>query len=91
MADNTRSQDYRRLEDFVKESLKELTAKLQVQDDNISALNLQNGQIMAQFRGDQGGGHYGGGAPGRGQYFATRQSKVDFPRFNGEDLNGWLY
>ena len=96
MADNTRSQDYRRLEEFVKETLKELTSRLQVQDDNISALNLQNGQIMAQLRGEQGsvqqpGGGHGVGAPGRGQYLATRQTKVDFPRFNGEDLSGWLY
>ena len=34
----------------------------------------------------------GGGQPGvRNQYFATRQAKVDFPRFNGDDLNGWIY
>lgn len=25
------------------------------------------------------------------QYFFTRQSKVYFPHFNGEDLNGWLF
>ena len=25
------------------------------------------------------------------QYFSTRQSKVDFPHFNRDDLNGWLY
>ena len=46
---------------------------------------------MAQFKGDQGGGNYGGGVQGRGQYFSTRQSKIDFSRFNGDDLNGWLY
>ena len=28
---------------------------------------------------------------GRAQYFATRQSKVDFQQFFGEDLCGWLY
>ena len=27
----------------------------------------------------------------RNSYFTTRQAKVDFPRFDGNDLNGWLF
>ena len=23
--------------------------------------------------------------------FSTRQTKVDFPKFNGDDLSGWVY
>lgn len=96
MAENTRSHDQRRFEDFVRDSFKELSSRLQVQEDNISALNLQNGQIMAQLKTDQGESQSQGGGNGslpqaRGQYLATRQTKVDFPRFNGDDLNGWLY
>ena len=49
-------------------------------------------QIKNDLVGEQvHGGHQGNFPHGRGQYFSTRQSKVDFPRFNGEDLNGWLY
>ncbi|XP_042054806.1 uncharacterized protein LOC121799484 [Salvia splendens] len=40
-----------------------------------------NGAQNAQFVG---------GAQPRQQYFATRQSKVGFPIFNGEDLPGWI-
>ena len=36
-------------------------------------------------------GTSGDGTVNRSQYFSTRQSKVDFPHFNGDDLNGWLY
>ena len=31
-----------------------------------------------------------GGAPNR-SYFATRQVKVDFPKFGRDDLRGWLF
>ena len=47
MADSTRSQDFRRLEESVKESLREILAKIQVQDSSISALNMKQNQIMA--------------------------------------------
>ncbi|XP_042051546.1 uncharacterized protein LOC121796836 [Salvia splendens] len=40
-----------------------------------------------QFAGGIGGG---GGPQQRQQYFATRQSKVGFPIFAGEDLAGWI-
>ena len=51
---------------------------------------------MAQLKNNQGKSQSQGGGNGnlpqaRGQYLATRQTKVDFPRFNGGDLNGWLY
>ena len=93
MVENTRSHDQQRLEEFVKESLKEITSRLQIQEDNISTLNYQNDQIMTQFKGDQGGGQPHGGSyegvtQGRCQYLATRQTKVDFLRYNGDDLNG---
>ena len=47
MADSTRSQDFRQLEEFIKESLREILAKIQVQDSSISALNMKQNQIMA--------------------------------------------
>ena len=64
MAENTRSHDQRRFEDFVRDSFKELSSRLQVQEDNISALNLQNGQIMAQLKTDQGESQSQGGGNG---------------------------
>ena len=99
MAENTRSQDFRRLEDTLKESLKdikEILAKIHVQNSSILALTLQQNQIMSQLQHDQGNQtqNEGGqpvGAAVRCRYFSTRQSKVDFPHFNGDDLNGWLY
>ena len=92
MIDNTRSQDFRRLD----ESVKEILDKIQVQDSSISALNMKQNQITAQLQADQGNhvDHSGtsrGTIANRSQYFSTRQSKVDFLHFNGDDLNGWLY
>ena len=48
---------------------------------------------MARFQQEQNGPILNGHGQGavRNQYFSTRQTKVDFPRFNGEDLNGWIY
>ena len=97
MADNTRSHDLRRLEESLKESwkesLKEIMTKMQSQDESISALNLQQNHLMARFQQEQNGPILNGHGQGavRNQYFSTRQTKVDFPRFNGEDLNGWIY
>ena len=49
-------------------------------------------QIRNDLEGEQAQGSCQGNGPqARGQYLATRQSKIDFPRFNREDLNGWLY
>ena len=97
MAENTRSHDLRRME----ESIKEILNKLNVHETNITAIGLQQGQIMAQLHpGEPNGGSsnnglqesqdINGGAPNR-SYFATRKTKVDFPRFGGEDLKGWLF
>ena len=51
----SQSLDYRRFEKFVKENLKEITIRMQVQEINISALNLQHNQIMIQLQSDQVG------------------------------------
>ena len=72
----------------MKANLKEVFDKLQVQDSNIAALNMKQNQLMAQMQ--QKGQPANNGQVRRG-YFSTRQSKVDFPRFNGEDLHGWMY
>ena len=31
------------------------------------------------------------GGHNKGFYLATRHSKVDFPRFDGSDINGWVF
>ena len=59
------------------------------------ALQVQQNEIMARFMATGGGGvaHQGGGGGFQArpqQYFATRQSKVGFPIFSGEDLTGWI-
>ena len=81
------------MEESVKESLREILAKIQVQDSSISALNMKQNQIMAQLQSYQGNhvdhsGTFGGGTANRSLYFSTKQSKVDFPHFNRDDLNG---
>ena len=108
MAEGTRSQDQRRFEESIQNTLREILAKIHVQETNITALGVQQtalgvqqGQLMARFQNDQnetvspgsgqGGNTQVGETHGRGQYFATRQAKVDFPQFSGEDLSGWLY
>ena len=41
--------------------------------------------------------HHGGSSHGSGSfhrdrsYMATRQAKIDFPQFDGSDLNDWLF
>ena len=50
MADNTRSQDFRRFEDTMKESMKQLFEKIQAQDETIAALNLKQNQVRAQMQ-----------------------------------------
>ena len=93
MANNTHSQDFRRFEETMKESMKQLFEKIQAQDETIAALNLKQNQVMAQMQQEQQGGYVQGNGPGgyRGGYFSTRQSKVDFPKFNGDDFSGWVY
>ena len=72
-------------------------------ETNMTALRVQQGQIMARLQhGEQNGmgqssSHHLDGSEqgqvlhGRVNYLATRQAKVDFPRFSGNDLNGWLF
>ncbi|XP_042027248.1 uncharacterized protein LOC121774436 [Salvia splendens] len=104
---DTRSGEMRRLEESVKATMAEFSAKLTESEEardltmkefreELLALQLQqnelishfvppaNGAANAQFNGA------GVGAQPRQQYFATRQSKVGFPIFNGEDLTGWI-
>ena len=88
MVENTRSQDYKRLEEAMKASFKEVFDKLQAQDNNIAALNMKQNQLMAQVQQEVQPGNNG---QVRGGYFSTRQTKVDFSRFNGKDLHGWMY
>ena len=56
MAENTKSHDIRRLEESLKESwkesLKDIMARMQMQDDNISSLNLQHTHLMTQLQRD---------------------------------------
>ena len=69
-------------------------------ETNMTALGVQQGPIMARLQqGEQNGmgksssHHLDGSEQGQvlhggANYFATRQAKVDFPRFSGNDLNG---
>ena len=102
MADGTRLQDHRRFEEFIHTTLREILAKIQVQDTNIAALRVQQGQMIARLQNaeqngttspgsGQGGDTQMGETQRRTQYFATRQTKVDFLQFSRDDLYGWLY
>ncbi|XVE49907.1 hypothetical protein DITRI_Ditri01bG0119400 [Diplodiscus trichospermus] len=113
MVEGTRSQDFRRLEEFVREILN----KVNRQETNIIALGMQHNNVIAQFqqeaeqngvRANQqhsesissvGSNHNKhsesissvGSNHNKGNYLFTRQSKVEFPRFAREDLNGWMF
>ena len=50
MADGTRLQDHRRFEESIQAILQEIMAKIQVQDTNITALGVQQGQMMARLQ-----------------------------------------
>ncbi|KAL1536412.1 hypothetical protein AAHA92_29071 [Salvia divinorum] len=87
----TRSGDNRRFEEMLTAAMAALIAKMsdaeRRRDESESARDrtLQQTEIMTRFMAT------GGGFPVRPpQYFATRQSKVGFPVFSGEDLAGWL-
>ncbi|XP_042058175.1 uncharacterized protein LOC121802553 [Salvia splendens] len=61
--------------------------------EELLALQLQQNELMSRFVSPPNGAqnaHFAGGAQPRQQYFATRQSKVGFPIFSGEDLPGWI-
>ncbi|XP_042059320.1 uncharacterized protein LOC121803777 [Salvia splendens] len=108
---DTRSTDMRRLEESVKATMAEISAKLVDTEkrreeseaarelamkefrEELLALQLQQNELMSRFTQPPEGTHstqFTGGIPHRQQYFATRQSKVGFPIFNGEDLTGWI-
>ena len=71
--------------------MREILAKIQVQNTNITALGVQQGQMMACLQnaeqnwnlslssGQDGENTKVEETQGRNQYFATRQAKVDFP------------
>lgn len=66
----TRSQSQARFEDFVKETLKQLSdtmgnldSKMQSQEEHITLLNMQNSQIMTELKGGGGAGNLGAGSP----------------------------
>ncbi|KAL1563387.1 hypothetical protein AAHA92_05859 [Salvia divinorum] len=43
---------------------------------------------MTKLQGETSGSH---GSHPRPQYFATRQSKGEFPVFSGNNLNEWIF
>jgi len=86
---NTRSQDFRKFEDSIKETLKEMSENIRKiaycvggQETHISALNHQNTVLMERTNQKV---HHGGSSHGSGSfhrdrsYMATRQEKIDFP------------
>ncbi|XP_042038066.1 uncharacterized protein LOC121783946 [Salvia splendens] len=64
--------------------------------ESLLALQLKQNEFLNRFAPHaHGAGQFagvggGGGPQQRQQYFATRQSKVGFPIFAGEDLAGWI-
>ncbi|XP_042013895.1 uncharacterized protein LOC121762165 [Salvia splendens] len=78
--------------DLAMKELREGLLALQLQQNEI--LNRfappANGNFHGQFGGGAPAGQYAGGPQPRQQYFATRQSKVGFLIFFGEDLAGWI-
>ena len=85
---NTRSQDFRKFEDSIKETLKEMSQNIKKivdhvdgQETHISTLNHQNTVFMERMNQEA---HHGGSSHGSGSfhrdrsYMAARQVKIDF-------------
>ncbi|XP_042059609.1 uncharacterized protein LOC121804134 [Salvia splendens] len=61
--------------------------------EELLALQLQQNELIPRLIPPPEGApnaQFAGGVQHRQQYFATRQSKVGFSIFNGEDLTGWI-
>jgi len=93
--------DRKKFEDSIKETLKEMSENIRKiadcvygQETHVSALNNQNTVLMERLNQEvhHGGSSYGSGSfQSNRSYMATRQAKIDFPRFDGSNLNGWLF
>ncbi|XP_042059529.1 uncharacterized protein LOC121804042 [Salvia splendens] len=77
--------------DLAMKELRESLLALQLQQNEFLTRFAPHTHDMAgHFAGGASHGQFGGGPHHRQQYFATRQSKVGFPIFTGEDLAGWI-
>ncbi|KAA8539824.1 hypothetical protein F0562_026516 [Nyssa sinensis] len=96
MADGTRSQDIRRIEDAIrhlKESSDKQAEAMAGIKDLVSALNLKYEQITEKVRSSSSGSLI---IPTREptnnqNQWQTRFAKLDFPKFFDEDLEAWVY
>ena len=92
MAEGTRSQDVRKMEEHVRSMLKEQQEQF---EKEMAALR----NLVVELHTQKGPAE-GNGSPhnsdssnsNRGNYHVpSRLSRIDFPKFNGEDFRGWLY
>ena len=93
MSDNTsgpmvETRNTTRNQDPTMESLQQTMGEMQrmMQEMNLEIQRMRSGE------GPSNGGHnHGGSNGGSNGHQYGRLTKVEFPRFDGEDVNGWLY
>ncbi|KAG8362966.1 hypothetical protein BUALT_BualtUnG0018600 [Buddleja alternifolia] len=99
---DTRSSEVRRDMDMVieqmrinKESTDRDMAELRTMMANVMAAqnagNRATGVGCSQDQGDESQFQRNAATQNQGYNMATKCSKVEFPRFNGEDLRGWIF
>ncbi|XP_071924436.1 uncharacterized protein [Coffea arabica] len=89
MAEGTRSQDNRRFEKSVKAMMKEQKEQFEQEmaalQNLVLELHSQRGQSARNSPSENEV------SQGRSYQAPTRFSRLEFPRFHGEDLQGWLF
>ncbi|KAF3618461.1 hypothetical protein FXO38_33407 [Capsicum annuum] len=94
MLNNTRNNDIRREIKEIREQVRVIGERQEYTLGNIHqllvamAVNNQNPAAPAPTTTAENGGLH---APGISHNPGTRYSRVEFPRFGGEDLRGWVY
>ena len=92
MAEGTRSQDVRKMEEHVRAMLREQQDQFEKEmaalRNLVIELHTQKTQAEVNDSAHTSDTHLNNGG---GYQIPSRLSRVDFPRFNGVDFRGWLY
>ncbi|KAG8365939.1 hypothetical protein BUALT_Bualt17G0024100 [Buddleja alternifolia] len=98
MAEGLRSLEQRKELEALREQVTANAAKSDKMFEDIrnmiaamAANQNPRGSAASMEQEDQSPMARGQGTPSHGYQLPTKRSKVEFPRFNGEDLRGWLF
>lgn len=92
ISDNTRSNDNRRWKELYQQ-MQQSMARFQEQqgrvNDQLRKLIIGFSRQVLQIANSSATGS--GSSGGNNQNSLSRLSKIDFPKFGGEDVQGWIY